>query len=527
MRFKLFLLSVIISLYSCKNNSTRKNYKEHNQLLHEQKNLNEKPFLKAHLKNGEVIIYADKWSIDTISKTINGIGKRYNFNRDLTSTGEMSLFYSDVAIFETNIKLNKPEHQAISSLAFITTANLALSTFCLVNPKACFGSCPTFYINENDNFHFANAEGFSNAIAPSLEYSDVDALNNDYKQLKSFSLTMKNEALETHCINDVKLLAYPRNKNERVYQSRKNEFYLCDGTYLLSNAISNNSDETTLLQKQDRVERFTKVDDKKLSAKETIYLDFKEIPTDNELGLIINFRQTLMTTYFIYSAMAYMGDEVSDVFSKIENEKNLREKIDLGIKSELGEIEIHVYNDIENKWEKVNSLYETGPIAINQQIVLLNKKSINGTLKLKIILNKGLWRIDYLALTNVIKKVEPIEIDITSVYNKEKIDNASLANLLSDDKYLISMPGDSYKLNFELPREADYELFLYTKGYYLEWMRENWLKDKNLWKLRQMFENPKQYLRSELKNYKEYEKTMEQEFWNSKIDTKNYSYYEN
>jgi len=37
---------------------------------------------------------------------------------------------------------------------------------------------------------------------------------------------------------------------------------------------------------------------------------------------------------------------------------------------------------------------------------------------------------------------------------------------------------------------------------------------------------PKKYLKDEAKNFKEYEKTMEQEFWNSKIDTKTFSYYE-
>jgi hypothetical protein len=66
----------------------------------------------------------------------------------------------------------------------------------------------------------------------------------------------------------------------------------------------------------------------------------------------------------------------------------------------------------------------------------------------------------------------------------------------------------------------------YSKGYYLEWMRQHWLKDKNLIKLQQMVNNPYKFLKQEAKNYKQYETTMEQEFWNSKIDTKKYSYYE-
>ena len=89
------------------------------------------------------------------------------------------------------------------------------------------------------------------------------------------------------------------------------------------------------------------------------------------------------------------------------------------------------------------------------------------------------------------------------------------------------MPGSEYKFNFILPAsDSDYELFLYSKGYYLEWMREHWIKDENMFKLRQMVESPKTFLKTEAKDYKLYEKTMEQEFWDSKIDTKSFSYYD-
>jgi hypothetical protein len=89
------------------------------------------------------------------------------------------------------------------------------------------------------------------------------------------------------------------------------------------------------------------------------------------------------------------------------------------------------------------------------------------------------------------------------------------------------MPGCEYRFSFTLPDEnADYELFLYSKGYYLEWMRAHWIGDKDLMKLRQMVYKPHKYLLEEAKNYKRYETTMEQEFWNSRIDTKTFSYYE-
>ena len=135
---------------------------------------------------------------------------------------------------------------------------------------------------------------------------------------------------------------------------------------------------------------------------------------------------------------------------------------------------------------------------------------------------------DYLALTNIKAKVKPVEIAPSSILNKGKIDHKALSSINRPNDYLISMPGSAYKFNFDLPQQnEDYELFLYSKGYYLEWMREHWIKDKDLLKLRQMVVHPKKYLKLEAKDYKRYEANMEQEFWNSKIDTKIFSYYEN
>jgi hypothetical protein len=526
--YTLTLTIAIIVIHSCATHYFRSNYKDANSLIHETKNMRTKPFLKAHLKNGDVCILKDSWKIDTTINVVSGKGTKYNFNRNKVFEGSISIPIDSVAIFETNIKIKNPDAGRIAALSILAGLEVVVGLICITNPKACFGSCPTFYINENDNFHYADAEGFSNAIAPSMEYYDIDALNNKPLTQNIFSITMKNEALETHCVKDVKLFAYPRKEGERIYQSPANDFYLCKNTYVLSQAIANEGDITALLKYQDRQERYSLADENNLSSKEEIYLSFDNVKNTNDLGLILNFRQTLMTTYFIYSAMGYMGDEVGDIFAKIESNKNTKEKLKEGIKKELGNIDIYLWSEQKSEWVLQTGFYETGPIAINRQLIPLDNLSSNSKVKLKIILNKGLWRIDYVALTNIKEKVKPIEISPISILNKGKIDNFALSAINNPDKYLISMPGSEYKFNFILPNiNIDYELFLYSKGYYLEWMREHWIKDKDLLKLNQMVNNPKKYLQDEAKNYKLYETTMEQEFWNSKIVTKTFSYYEN
>lgn len=524
----LTITTATFGIQACKTYYFRSNYKDTNSLIHATNNIQTKPYLKAHLKNGDVCILRDSWIVDTITNVLTGTGTKYNFNRIKISEGSISIPIDSVAIFETNKKIKNPEAGRIAALSILAGLDVIAGIICISNPKACFGSCPTFYINENDNFHYADAEGFSNAISPSLEYYDIDALDNKPLFQNTFSITMKNEALETHCVNDVKLLAYPRKKGERVYQSPTNDFYLCENNYSLTHASANEGDITTLLKNEDRQERFSFSDENNLSNKEEVFLSFNNVKNADKLGLVLNFRQTLMTTYFIYSAMGYMGDEVGDIFAKMEMNKETKEKLKGGIKKELGNIDIYLWNEQKNDWELQNGVYETGPIAINRQFIPLQHLSSSSKIKLKLVLNKGLWRIDYVALTNIKDKVKPIEITPTNILNKGKVDNTALLEIKNPEKYLISMPGSEYKFNFTLPSaDTDYELFLYSKGYYLEWMREHWLKDKDLLKLKQMVDNPKKYLMVEAKNYKRYETTMEHEFWNSKIDTKTFSYYEN
>ena len=98
--------------------------------------------------------------------------------------------------------------------------------------------------------------------------------------------------------------------------------------------------------------------------------------------------------------------------------------------------------------------------------------------------------------------------------------------ILSDDtKHWVTQPGSEYTVVFKLPlAQQRYDLFIYSKGYYLEWMRQSWLKDKNLLKLRQVIKNPSQYLKDITKEYKTYESEMEREFWNSKINKNSFSH---
>lgn len=525
-----FQIPISIIILSCLINCCtvykfRSNYKDIESLEASTDSINQQPYLKAHLNNGEVCVFSGSWAVDSVLNTLNGIGYKYDFNRKNIQEGVLSIPLDEVVIFETNRALGSNEHRRIRALTILTGIDVSIGAFCLANPKACFGSCPTFYIDENVDLHHADAEGFSSAVLPSMEYFDIDALDNTALNSNTFSLTMKNEAFETHCINDIKLLAYPRNPGQRIYQSPDNEFFLCEGFYELDDNEMNKP-STQLLSEQDNHEFFSLTDEKNIHAREEIILNFHQIKNTEDLGLLIDFRQSLLSTYLFYSSMGYMGNDVGHFFTKLELDEALRMKIKDAIDL-LGGIDIYLFNEENSNWELQNSCYEAGPIAVNKQLIPLQKTTPSSDVKIKIVLNKGLWRIDYVALSKIKKKVDPIEISPGSILNKGVNDARAMKEIDDPENYLISFPGNEYTFTFELPEnDTDYELFLYSKGYYLEWMRNNWLKDKNLFKLNLLLKNPEKYYRKEARKYKEYENTMEEVFWSSRINTKTYNAYE-
>lgn len=517
--YLLFLIITLILVESCNPSYRfRYNYQNANKLLYESNNLEEKPFLKAHFRNGDVFIFNDNWTVDTVGNTVSGDGILYDFNRRIKTIGDYTFSIDSVALFETNTNLDEPQNHRLKKLAILTGINIALGVYCTAIPKACFGSCPTFYVDPNHNFHYADAEGFSNAILPSMEYGDIDALGITELTKNDFYITMKNEALETHCVRAVNILAYPRLKGQRVFHANNDDFYLCENIHKISSASVNNEDISIKLKKPDYIEYISLSDEDNMKSKEEIIISFKDITNPKNLGLILHFRQSLMTTYLLYSAYDYMGYRIGEFLTRMETGKSMKNNFGY-FREVLGEIDIYVWDKKAEEWIFQNSFYETGPIAINKQFIPLKIDEEESELTVKIIQNKGMWRIDYLALTNIIDKVKPYELQPVQVNKNGSICSRSLEIINNVDKHLLSLPGNQFEFKYELPKKnTDYELFLYSEGYYLSWMHSEWQKETDLLRLRQMLSNPERYLKRQAADFKKYESQMEEVFWGTRIN---------
>jgi hypothetical protein len=513
------LLAGLASCHYYLDHSFRQTYRDANALLHATST--SKPYLKAHLRNGEVYIFDNKWQYDTERKQLAGAARRYNFNRRELSNGAVTLPVDSVVLFETNKPIESRDNARIAAMSVLTAADVVLGTICVTVPKACFGSCPTFYFQNEENVNGANAEGFSSSISPAFEAGDVDALNNPSLATSdgTFALTMKNEALENHAVNTVQLLAAPRAAGQRVYHDGARHYYACGPAVVPTAARGNGRDvRTSLSQVGDQQEYFSPADSTDLSTREVVELTYTTADRGQQ-ALVLNFRQTLMTTFLLYSAYAYMGDEVGDLLAQVETDKRVKEAITNPYQL-LGGIEVLCWSEQQRRWLPASTLYETGPIAHNLQVVPLPAACAGQRqTRVRLRMAKGYWRLDYAGLAPLHGEVQPVALPPAQVTKQGVPDALALAELRTDDRqYLASLPGDAYRLYYRLPKAGqDYELFVYSKGYYLEWIRKDWLREKNLPKLRAMLQNDPATWRELAREFKQAEPQMEAIFWDSKI----------
>lgn len=468
------------------------------------------PYIKLHIQNGQAYSL-NSWKFNKNEEIITGVGDLLDINRNLIESDTFAVPFDEIVLVETNrIDASSP----LTALYIMTGLTVAGAVYCITNPKACFGSCPTFYVYDGNDF-ILQAEGFSSSIVPSLEDRDVDAISKVKPSSSDLLVKVTNEAFETHVIRSVNILALPHRTGTRVFSTPEGEFWEADNIQQPIICESPEGDCTYELLTFDGIERYSTADSFNLANTETLELTFDNSPKGRK-GLIVSFRQSLLTTFLFYQSLAYMGNNAGYWLSQMERlNNNMQEKIKF-VGSLLGGIQIQIQSD-NGEWKTVGEISETGPIATDIKLIPLPEHLSDNPLKVRLKLVKGLWRIDHVALSHIVSTIEPLRIEPTKVFSRGNEDKKTLDQLIDPNKTLVTLPGDEYQIYYKLPDNYnEYELFIESQGYYLEWMRNEWLVDENPFRVKQMLFNPNQYLKDLAPQFKEIEAEMEETFWSSR-----------
>jgi hypothetical protein len=448
-------------------------------------------YLKAHMRDGSVYVLTD-WSVDEAAGSLSGKGELLGPDRRVRETGELTLAIASVALFETNVLQKSP---SVRALSVMTGVSVAATVYCIANPKACFGSCPTFYVSDGAR-DVLMAEGFSASVAPSLEATDLDALPRARPVGRDLHVRMKNEALETHVVRYVDVLAAPRLVAGRVFATQAGELWQAAEVRQPVACVAAEGDCRAAVLAFDGRERTSVADGRDLGARETIDLEFVAPLPGQRVGLVVASRQTLVSTFLFYQELAYMGRSAGAWLAALEREGG--SDVLAGMLHAVGGIEVLV-EEGAGRWRSLGELYETGPLAADARLVLL-PSSVPQALHVRLRLARGHWRLDYVALASLGARVEPVRIAPEG-----------------GRQALTTLPGDVHDFDFRLPEDPErYELFLETRGYYLEWMRDEWLVDEDPARAAMMLADPKRALRVLAPEFKKREAEMDRLFWNSR-----------
>ena len=466
--------------------------------------------LKVHMLTGELVVL-ESWRLTTDRLALQGTGTRYTVAREPRDSGRLSVLVAEVALLETNDR-ERVSSLATAGLSALTVFWGTLSVICGIDPKACFGSCPTFYL-EDDQGH-PRAEGFSSSIARALEARDLDALGEVHPRRGHLSILMKNEALETHAVRRVRLLAIEKPAGARVFATAAGQFRAVTSLAAPTECRGPEGDCADPLARDDDRERKSASDASDLATREELELFFPAAPASG--GLVIRARQSLLTTFLFYQTMAYAGKGAGAWLAALERGGPEQAAQMTGMARVLGGIEVDTA-EAGGPWSRVGSFDEAGPIAGDTQTVALGDRARPGPLRVRLRMAKGHWRIGWVALGALGPPLRAHVIEPAAVEHGGRQDERALHTLREGRSHLITLPGQEYRLTFAMPGGATTtELFLESEGYYYEWMREEWMREEDAAMVALIANRPDEALRRLAGPFKAHEARAEEAFWGSR-----------
>jgi hypothetical protein len=471
-RFMVVTLVVLLPVLSagCRYTRTAVEYRGHTELDVAQRDV--KHPSKVHLHDGSVVLFPAGFTLQ--GDRLEGSGTRWDLTR--TSASLVSpVPLESVAGIEYYRDETAVGHTTLAAVAVVAAIPLAAGLL-----KAIFGSCPTVYSAEGE---VLEAELFSRSIARLFETDDLDRLSHVDDSDGEVLLQVANEALETHYIDRLGLLGVVHPAGFEVFPGPAGEVVPFGSTATLISAVSragedlaetlSSRDEIAYRSDKRLVEELTQ-----MLSEDWIELEVAVPPGAETMSLAWRSRNTLLTTVLFYDvilgsqgvgAIDWQGSQLEDpayasqFASWFRNHFGIRVEMDDGV-----------------AYREVGYIPATGPIAWHEAAVDLPVPP-TPTARLRLSFLPDNWMIDWIAVsfeTTTDYSVERLRLlSAESLTGGGTSDAVALLSDVDGDR-LVTYPGERYALRFAgvaVPPGRDRTYLVASHGYYVEWLRPEWL----------------------------------------------------
>lgn len=434
---------------------------------------------KAHLKDGGVVLFPDGFRVS--GGLLKGSGEKYDIMRK-SSTPIWSVPLREVAALEHYEKDLRPVLSTVTTVPAIivgTAAAVAISV-------AVFGSCPTVYSEDEDNGRLLEAELFSHSISRRFEADDLDRLSEVHPRNGGYRLQVANEALETHYLNSLTLETVDHPAGSRAYPTPDGEIVVIEGDTVFTARSSQGEDVTAALTARDNGAYRTDLVLTRALA-QNITEDWVELtvrmPAEFRMErpvLTLRLRNTLMATVLFYdvmlkaqgvNALTWLGSDTLNSIYAWRISRWFDRRYSLRVEVWDGQ-----------RFVSAGNVSPTGPIAWHDVAVKLPPMQ-GPEARIRISFLPDNWMVDWASVGSGTAQSPAVSVIAAAGVDGLSIDRAEevLAPLWEkDSSYLITSPGESHLFFFpaEVPAPGSVRTrFIRSRGFYIEWLREDWFKD--------------------------------------------------
>jgi len=430
--------------------------------------------VKMHLKDGSTVIFPGGAIFD--SSRVVGQGTSYAL---MSAVGQPR---NDVPL-DSIVGIEAFEQRVLGAptvlVSAAATAAGALTT--LVILKALFGSCPTVYADTGTG-PVLEAEGFSYAIAPLLEHRDIDRLRARSDSNGVIKLELRNEALETHNINQIELVAAAHATDAQVMPNQSGRIVALSGVRSASRITDRaGRDVTPLLASIDgRV--FATAPATSASARvgdldDWLDIEADDLPPGDSVAVVLRLRNSLLNTVLLYEGMLGGRDAAEWMTDGLQRLSTL---------AEMSRWYVATMGMRVSSGTATTRLNDVGPIAFRDVAIVLPREKRDAKrarVRLRFVADN--WRIDYAAVSGevshpTLSTVPLARVVIPTPHNGGgPIVDTGAVTMLSqaDDKYLQTLPGQRMILEFNAPPNTTATTyFIAWQGWYREWLRPEWVR---------------------------------------------------
>jgi len=453
---------------------------------------------KIFLMDGTIVIFSSGFRVEgdqivgsgtAYTPTLKGLAGGQKKN-ELSSANKIPLSKVAAANIYTveEASMTSGSELAEFFLGLSSAVLVPLSIYCLACPKCCFGSCPTVY-DESSGQPVFEAELFSFSVSKLLEAADIDVLDTPLPVDGNLRLRVTNEAMETHLINKFALEIVEHPAGTSVYSSPELGILPIGRTAPPDSAVSVRGEDILDKLRATDGSFFRSGDGPVKSLLTGAAFDSFDVvknvgPASRHARMTIRYRNTLLTTILFYDiVLASQGLQALDWTARMNSDPVYASQF-LAVYKFFSGIRIQEWKD--GRWQPLVQLSDAGPL--NWKTVAVDVPvSSSGEIRLRLQFFPDNFMIDAIGFDldpAAADSVSRFCLSPSSIRDHALRPRPEIAALLDKDDgdYLVTEPGDSFVLDYELPTPpADGQrarsLAVASKGYYTEWIRGSWVRN--------------------------------------------------